>query len=460
MIQKEEPVQKAVIIQERLNLENIIEVFEKSKSGGSLANNVLEFKQKAFDRFTEIGLPTSKEEIWKYVNLKPLYSANLTKNTSNQRSINEELKTHIKVNFLKECSGACLVFLDGNYEESLSDLSDLDGKATISKLEDCVKYDSSYETDDPLQLLNSIFFENGLLIKLDKETCLEKPIQILSLSSANVYSCYPRIYFELEERSSALVTFVSETLNLASDVSLHVQPSNSVCNNIVLQANLKQASKLDLTFIQNEDKPLQTQENTKKYLSFAFTKVQQEADSDFSLHSFSLGANLSRHRVEVDLNGERARTSLNGLYVLSDSNSSHNQLVLNHNVPNCFSEQVYKGILDDEAHAEFTGTINVLRNAQKTDARQLNKNLLISNEAKIYTRPQLQIEADDVKCSHGATIGQLEEEQIFYLTSRGISKNEAKQILTYGFAEEIIEKVKLPSLRTRLDAIFLGNIHH
>ena len=162
----------------------------------------------------------------------------------------------------------------------------------------------------------------------------------------------------------------------------------------------------------------------------------------------SFGAKTSKHLIQSDFLGEGINHNLKGLYVLKNSQACHNQVIFNHNKPNCSSNQLFKGILNDKSRAEFSGIIKVKEKANGTAAKQLNKNLLLSPEAKVDTRPQLEIKADDVKCSHGATIGQLQSEEIFYLLSRGISREKALEILTFGFAEEIIETISIPSLKS------------
>ncbi|MFN0123098.1 MAG: Fe-S cluster assembly protein SufD, partial [Blastocatellia bacterium] len=189
------------------------------------------------------------------------------------------------------------------------------------------------------------------------------------------------------------------------------------------------------------------------------TQVAQERDSSYTACAISIGAAIARHNLNVTLNGEHTQTELDGLYVVTGAQLSDTHLFLDHARPNCRSNQLYKGILDDRARAVFNGRVLVREGALLTDARQLNKNLLLSNDAHVDTKPELEIFADDVKCAHGATVGQLEDDELFYLASRGISPDKARALLMYGFAEDIIGRIKVESVRRELDKIVLEKLH-
>ena len=220
--------------------------------------------------------------------------------------------------------------------------------------------------------------------------------------------------------------------------------------NAVIEIILEENAKLKSDKTQNE---------SKSAIQMYNLRAKLERSSKFELNLFSFGAQSSRNDIRVDINGEGADAIVNGLYVTGEKRKSHNLIVINHNVPNCTSNQLFKGLLYDEARAEFNGTVNVKEEAQQTYAEQLNRNLLLSDKATIDTRPQLNIFADDVKCSHGATIGQLEEDELFYLESRGIAKDEATTLLTYSFCEELIQKVKLESARKLLSRLAVRNLN-
>jgi Fe-S cluster assembly protein SufD len=187
----------------------------------------------------------------------------------------------------------------------------------------------------------------------------------------------------------------------------------------------------------------------------ATLQVHQQRSSTFSSHYLGFGGALVRNEVRAGLDGEGCECTLNGLYMAADRQHLDNNTVIDHAKPHCASHELYKGILDGKAHGVFNGKIFVHQDAQKTDAKQTNKTLLLSDDAVINTKPQLEIYADDVKCTHGATVGQLEDDAIFYLRSRGIGLQEARSLLTFAFANDIISRVKVEPIRTRLEETLL-----
>ncbi len=204
------------------------------------------------------------------------------------------------------------------------------------------------------------------------------------------------------------------------------------------------------------------------------TRVQRESHAAFHITTtaaslnrasvydstnITLGARLSRHDINVKFNAEGAECFVDGLYLVSEEQHTDTHSVIDHAVPNCISHQTYKGIVDERARAVFNGKVFVRENASGTDAQQSNKNLLLSNDARVDTKPQLEIFNDDVKCAHGATVGQLEEEELFYLLSRGLNEDLARNLLTYGFAEEIINKIEIESIKKQLDEAVLNRLH-
>jgi ABC-type transport system involved in Fe-S cluster assembly, permease component len=191
----------------------------------------------------------------------------------------------------------------------------------------------------------------------------------------------------------------------------------------------------------------------------ANTKANLGAKAKYETTSINLGAAISRHDIDVVMDHEGAECAVDGLYMMEGSQHTDTHSVIDHRQPHCTSRQLYKGILDGKSRAVFNGKVFVRHGAQQTDAQQTNKNLLLSKEAQIDTKPQLEIYADDVKCTHGAAIGQLDEDELFYLESRGINPALAKNMLTYGFAEEVIERIKIDSIRRELDEAVLNRLH-
>ena len=191
----------------------------------------------------------------------------------------------------------------------------------------------------------------------------------------------------------------------------------------------------------------------------ASTRAELARAGSYDLTTVTLGARLSRHNIEVSLDSEGAECRVDGLYIVGTGQHTDTHSLIDHRKPHCTSRQNYKGILDGRSRAVFNGRVFVHPDARQTDAEQSNKNLLLSGDARVDTKPQLEIFNDDVKCSHGATVGQLEEEELFYLLSRGLHRDLARNLLTYGFAEEIVEKIKFESIRAQLDSAILNRLH-
>ncbi len=201
------------------------------------------------------------------------------------------------------------------------------------------------------------------------------------------------------------------------------------------------------------------QQESERAYHIGSTRVRQERDSRYKSLAVSLGSDLARHTLEVTLAGEGIETTIDGLYVVTGRQHIDNYTSLDHQYPDSRSQQVYKGILDGRSRAVFNGKVFVREGALRTDARQLNKNLMLSAEATVDTKPQLEILADDVRCAHGATVGQLEGDELFYLASRGIAPEKARALLTFGFAEDVIAKIGIASVRERLDRAVLDKLH-
>jgi len=201
------------------------------------------------------------------------------------------------------------------------------------------------------------------------------------------------------------------------------------------------------------------QRESQRAYHIATTTAELGRSSSFNSTAITMGAALARHDIRISLDAEGAECWVDGLYVVGTGQHADTHSMIDHRQPHCTSHQLYKGILDGKSRAVFNGKVFVREGAQKTDAMQTNRNLLLSDEARVDTKPQLEIFADDVKCAHGATVGQLEEEELFYLVSRGLSPDLARNLLTYGFAEEVISKINVESIRTQLDEAVLNRLH-
>jgi Fe-S cluster assembly protein SufD len=270
---------------------------------------------------------------------------------------------------------------------------------------------------------------------------VEVPLLLLSISDRadSNRATFPRVLVVAEANSSATL--------IESYVSTADTP---YFTNAVVEIALGDGARLEHYKVQRESGVA---------FHVATTAADLGPNSSYDVTTITLGAQLSRHDVHVTMDHEGAECWVDGLYLVTDSQHTDTHSVIDHRKPHCTSHQLYKGILDGKARAVFNGKVFVRHDAQKTDAMQTNKNLLLSNEARVDTKPQLEILADDVKCAHGAAVGQIDEDELFYLKTRGLHHDLARNLLTYGFAEEVIGKIKVDSIRDQLDEAVLNRLN-
>ena len=286
---------------------------------------------------------------------------------------------------------------------------------------------------DPFVAVNTALAKGGVAVHIADNIVVESPIHIIHLSSSS-YNLFinPRLFINIGK--NAQVTFVQSFESVASTAK--------VVNNTVTEFSIGEEAIVDHYQIEDE------QEHG--YL-INTTQAYQQKKSIFSTNTFTLSGALVRNNLNIVLNGEHIETHLNGLYLTSGNQQVCNHTLVDHRKPNCNSNELYKGIIEDKSTATFNGKIYVRKDAQKTNAFQSNKNILLSDEGTINTKPQLEIYADDVKCSHGTSTGKLDEDKIFYLRSRGLSEISAKKMLMHAFASEVVEKIILEDLRNHVE---------
>jgi Fe-S cluster assembly protein SufD len=297
---------------------------------------------------------------------------------------------------------------------------------------------ASYQ-DNAFVALNTASFADGVFIRIAQGAVIEEPIEITvhSVTNGHPTAAYPRILIVAERDSQATIIENYEEqagIHLTNPVTELVVGDNTVIDHYKLQTESSQA------------------------FHVAMLQVQVGRAANFRTHSIALGGALVRNDINAVLS-EGAECTLNGLYLVSGEQHIDNHTSIDHAQPHATSHELYKGILEGKSSAVFNGKILVRKDAQKTDAKQTNKNLVLSEEAVINTKPELQIHADDVRCTHGATIGQLDAEGIFYLQSRGIARAEARNLLIYAFARDIVDRVKVAPLRDRLETLLLEKLH-
>ena len=285
---------------------------------------------------------------------------------------------------------------------------------------------------NPFTALNTCFLSDGGYLVVPDGMVVERPIVIFYLSNAgnNPSVSHPRSLIVIGKNARATVVerYIGE---------------GTYFTNAVTEISLAEGAILDHVKVQDESATA---------YHIANTQIVLAAKSNFTSHFLSLGGSLVRNEVRVRFDGEHAEATVNGLYLANRTQHIDNFTVIDHAKPNCASHELYKGILGDRAHGVFNGKILVRKDAQKTDAKQTNKVLLLSDDATINTKPQLEIFADDVKCTHGATIGQLDANKLFYLQSRGIPLDAARRLLTFAFANDVVNRLKIESLREELEA--------
>lgn len=412
---------------------------------GNEPTRLTEIRKQAYDLFVEAGMPNRKTEEWKYTPVRGLEKASF-------QTLSSAPSTNLGVSDIHELVGASLpghtmVFFNGYFQPKLSNLPDV-SNGYVGSIRAAWNEDRwgkvveeqwgrllDFRNSNPFNWLNQALVSDGALIVIPDGTELEEHINLVYLSTPQdePTMVHPRNLVVVGANSKLSVT---ETF-----VSPEVESSwTNVASSFVLGENADVVH----TKVQRE---------AASTWHFAQVQVELAASSNFHSNYFSFGGGTSRHEIEALLIGENAHCDLNGLYMPEGEQLMVNRICMEHAFPNCTSNQYYKGILGDTSKGVFNGKIYVRQQAQKTDAYQTNQALLLSDDAEIYSKPQLEIFADDVKCSHGATSGYLDDTAMFYLMSRGIAKAEAERILTYAFASDVVQKVEIEPLHDLLESL-------
>lgn len=421
-------------------------------------SRVHEIRSKSIKDFEKIGFPHSKDEYWKYTPIRKVLNEELTI-FKKKRHLLEFDK--VKDFFLGGIESYKIVFIDGMYDPLWSstthegaDICILSSVLENKKYDNVISkyYNKLINEKESFSLLNSSFSKEGAFIHIPKNVELEKPVEIVHINSGGESSLMlqPRSLVILEKNSKAQIieSHYSLTVNekIPSDKhSTYVDP----LTNTVTEIHVNENAKLDYYKIQNDLETTSIIDST---------YIDQKSNSEASCHTFSFGGNLVRNNLNFFQNGKNINSILKGITIIgSDQHVDHHTLV-HHANPNCESHQDYKGIYNDKSTGVFNGQVLVEKVAQKINAFQQNNNLIIGDNASVNSKPQLEIFADDVKCSHGCTIGQIDENALFYLKTRGINENDAKGLLTYAFANNVLENVKMQVLKTKIKKIIARKI--
>ncbi|HNS13414.1 MAG TPA: Fe-S cluster assembly protein SufD [Bacteroidia bacterium] len=414
---------------------NFLDAFKDFNGPGN--GTLSGIRRDAIDSFSALGFPTTRNEEWKYTNVAPIL-----KNTFHSASGTLTLSSdEIRPFCLTGKESIRLVFENGRFNQELSSIPEQSKGIIIANLalhcdhpiakEHLAKH-ASYKQAS-FVALNTAFVNEGAFIYIPDNVVLEQEVHLMYVHDTRKTSVvvYPRNLIVTGKHSKVRIAESSHSLG-----EVHQGLINSVTEIIV-----GENASVEFDKVQNENA-------TSNHISH--TEVLQARNSVFSICTVTLGGNMVRNNLHIQLLDENCETHLNGLYITQKNQLVDNHTLVDHARPNCVSNELYKGILDDQSQGVFNGKVFVRQDAQKTNAYQSNKNILLSDDASINTKPQLEIFADDVKCSHGATTGKLDEEALFYLRSRGIGEKEAKAFLNIAFAADVINKINIAGLRDRL----------
>ena len=422
------------------------EAFERAILSGSApgAAGLEPRRREAFDRFARSGFPTTRLEDWRFTPVTPIAQRDWDLDpppAAPGRISREDLAPF---RFGPRDWGT-LVFVDGAFDPGLSERPELPAGVVAVPLSEALEHHGDLVDRHfaaiagpevtPFSALNAAFASEGVLILVPAGVEVAEPIHLLFVStSGSADRTIPLRNLLVVERE-ARAQFVESYAGVGSAVSF---------SNVVTEVRVGANAWVEHTRIQRESEAA---------YHIGLTSVAQERDSHYRSFTLAAGASLARHDLQARLGGENVETLLYGLYLGRGEQLVDNHTTIFHDHPNCRSWEVYKGILDDRSHAVFNGKVFVKPEAQKTDAKQTNRNLLLSDGARVDTKPQLEIFADDVKCTHGATVGRIDESAFFYLQSRGIPRPLAQRILTYAFAAEVVEEVASAPVREALDRL-------
>ncbi len=425
----------------------------EKRGGGNGSLPLSSLRREAIGRFVALGFPTLKHEEWKYTNIAPIARVPFQPAGRDERAVTEhDLKP------FGDVARCRLVFVNGHFAPHLSsDVSQLPLGVKAGSLADVLRSDNAVVeahlaqyadySNHTFVALNTALMEDGAFVHVSRNQVVEEPIHLLFITTADGKPSvsHPRNLVVLDENSQATVveTYIGSVRAATEGCSYFM---NAVTE-LVAAGN----ARLDHIKIQGENEAA---------FHIATVQAQLSRSSTMTSFSISVGGALVRNDINAVLGGEGSEVTLNGLYVVKGTQHVDHHTLIVHAQPHCPSHELYKGILDDKATAVFNGKIYVRPGAQKTDAKQTNQNLLLSQEATINTKPQLEIYADDVRCTHGATVGPLDADALFYLRSRGISADEARALLTYAFASDIFSRIKAEPLRTRLEELLFMRLPH
>ncbi len=426
--------------------EKLVSSFMAFEEKIDTSSELHDLRTNAIKNFENKGFPSKKEEAWKYTSLNAILKNDFSVFPKKDNAVEF---AEVKKYFLHEVDTYKVVFIDGKFSSFLSatthegiDVCLMSSALTKPKYKLVIDeyFNKIASKDETLTSLNTAFALEGAYINIPKNKIADKPIEIIYFSTGieDALMVQPRNLVIVGENAHVQIIERHQSLN-----------SNPVLTNSVTEIFAQKRAIVDYYKIQNDNLTANLIDNT--YIS-------QKQESRASVHTFSFGGNLTRNNLNFYHFGEHIDSTLKGITIIGEKQHVDHYTLVQHSTPNCESHQNYKTIIGDSATGVFNGKIYVEKEAQKTNAFQQNNNILVSEKATINAKPQLEIFADDVKCSHGCTIGQLDESAMFYMQQRGIPKKEARALLMFAFCNEAIESIKIPELKHRITKIIASKL--
>jgi Fe-S cluster assembly protein SufD len=411
--------------------------------GRSAPSSIQSMRETAFEAFRRLGFPTTKNEDWHFTSVAPIVEHDYLYITTPSGDVQPAALAPFTFG---QTDWHTLVFVNGRYAPELSNTSALprgvklidlhtawrEAPELVEQLAQITRYD-----DRAFSALNTAFMHDGAVVRVERGVEVEKPIHLVFVTDAVAAKSmmHPRNLIIVERHAKAMV------------IESYVSLSDAVYfTNAVTEVAIGEGATLHHYKMQRE--------GMRSY-HVGTIDTHQARDSHYFSFSLAIGGSLTRTNIYTTLDGEGCGSTLNGLYMLDGEQHCDHQTMIQHAQPNCYSRELYKGVLDGQSHGVFNGKVYVDPIAQKTDGKQTNNTLLLSDKARIDTKPQLEIFADDVKCTHGATVGRLDEQALFYMKSRGVSRELARRLLTYAFAADVLETIEQESVREELERMTL-----
>ena len=426
--------------------DKLVSSYVAFEDGVDTNTSLHDVRTEALHNFEKVGFPNKKLEAWKYTSLNSILKEDYSIFPDRGRAI--EL-ADVKKYFIHDIDSYKVVFIDGKYSSFLSrtthekvDVCLMSSALTKPKYKAVIdKYFNKISKPDNLTSLNTAFTKEGAYIHIPKNTETEKPIQIINFTtgSESATMLQPRNLIIVEENAHVQIIERHQSLT-----------ENAVLTNVVTEIFADKNATVDYYKIQNDNNSASLVDNS---------YIEQQSGSEVSLHTFSFGGNITRNNLNFYQKGEHINSILKGITIIEGKQHVDHHTLVHHIKPNCESHQDYKGIYDERSTGVFNGKVLVEKEAQKTNAYQQNNNILVSDKSTINAKPQLEIFADDVKCSHGCTIGQLDEKALFYMQQRGIPKKEARALLMYAFANTVLESVKIPEVKERITKLIANKLN-